>query len=53
MKRYEEENMFKTSAYDAIKVKGYDGNYYTINISKRTRSRDDLIHMENKVFDTI
>ena len=50
------ENMFKTSAYDAIKVKGYDGNYYTINISKRTRSRDcrdDLIHMENEVFDTI
>lgn len=52
-KRFSDSDKHKTTDYDAIEVKGYDGNYYTINISKRTRSRDDLIHMENEVFDTI
>lgn len=55
-KRFSDSDKHRTTSYDAIEVKGYDGNYYTIIIDKRSDYedfRDGQKHYADEVYRSI
>lgn len=55
-KRFSDSDKHHTTSYDAIEVKGYDGNYYTITIDKRSDCEefmDGQKHYADEVYQSI